>query len=52
MNAQKIILETLQRLNASLTSDANAIMGVTRDKETPEAAYVRLVAQLLASPSL
>ena len=49
MTSQLIVLATLKRINATMVQDANAIMGVTKTKEgeSPEAAYLRLVSELL-----
>jgi hypothetical protein len=43
----QIALESIALVNSALARDANAIMGVTRQGESPESAYVALIASLV-----
>jgi hypothetical protein len=43
----QIALESIARINDTLARDANAIMCVTRQGETPESAYIALIASIV-----
>jgi hypothetical protein len=47
MNPRTIALATLKRVNEAIAEDPNAILAITPQGSTPEAAYLSLVARLL-----
>lgn len=47
MKNKQIILDTLARINAAITSDANAISTTRSGEINPERAYIELVREVL-----
>ena len=44
---QRIVLETLDLFNRSVSADPNSVMTITREKESPESAIVRLLQDIV-----